>query len=108
MTRQNEYREAAAQCLDIAQTTVDENARARLLLLAQKFNELAKGSGSDVVLARLLDHRPDAKAAELRRSPADIGHMLDTRAPTKIPFCNLLFLLVILALPTGIEPVFSP
>jgi hypothetical protein len=55
MTRQNEYREAAAQCLDIAQTTVDENARAPLLLLAQKFNELAKESGSDVVLARLLD-----------------------------------------------------
>jgi ABC-type cobalamin transport system ATPase subunit len=61
MANHEEFREAAASCLDIAQTTPDENARARLLMLAQKFNELAVGSSGNVVLAKLLDEFNDAQ-----------------------------------------------
>jgi hypothetical protein len=61
MAIQNELREAAASCLDIAQTTTDPNARTRLLILAQKFVELAHGSSSDRVLRTLLDEFNDAQ-----------------------------------------------
>jgi hypothetical protein len=61
MALQDELREAAALCLDIAQTTTDPNARARLLMLAQKFMELAHGSASDQVLRTLLDEFNDAQ-----------------------------------------------
>jgi len=61
MAGHNEFREAAAHCLEIAQTTTDRNARARLLLLAQKFIELAGGSSSDLVLAKLIDEFNDAQ-----------------------------------------------
>ena len=55
MAHRDEFRAAAASCLDIAQTTTDQNGRARLLMLAQKFIELAGGSSSDHVLAKLID-----------------------------------------------------
>jgi hypothetical protein len=61
MAIQSELREAAASCLDIAQTTTDPNARTRLLILAQKFVELAHGSSSDRVLRTLLDEFNDAQ-----------------------------------------------
>jgi hypothetical protein len=61
MAHPDEFREAAASCLDIAQTTTDQSARARLLMLAQKFNELASGSPSDQVLTRLIDEFNDAQ-----------------------------------------------
>jgi hypothetical protein len=61
MAGHNEFRAAAAQCLEIAQTTTDQNARARLLLLAQKFIELAGGSPGDLVLAKLIDEFNDAQ-----------------------------------------------
>jgi hypothetical protein len=61
MALQDELRQAAASCLDIAQTTADTKARTRLLLLAQKFFELANGSPSDLVLAKLLDEFNDAQ-----------------------------------------------
>jgi len=61
MAGHNEFREAAAHCMEIAQTTTDRNARARLLLLAQKFIDLAGGSSSDLVLAKLIDEFNDAQ-----------------------------------------------
>jgi hypothetical protein len=61
MALQDELREAAASCLDIAQTTTDQNAKTRLLMLAQKFMELANGSSSDQVLRTLLDEFNNAQ-----------------------------------------------
>jgi hypothetical protein len=61
MAFQDEFKEAAASCLDIAQTTTDLNARARLLMLARKFMDLAHGSPSDQVLATLLDEFNNAQ-----------------------------------------------
>jgi hypothetical protein len=61
MIPQEQIRQAAADCLDIAQTTTDQNARTRLLTLAQKFMELAIGTPSDHVLTRLLDEFNDAQ-----------------------------------------------
>ena len=61
MAGHNEFREAAAHCVEIAQTTTDRNARARLLLLAQKFIDRAGGSSSDLVLAKLIDEFNDAQ-----------------------------------------------
>jgi hypothetical protein len=65
MAIQDELREAAASCLDIAQTTTDQDARTRLLILAQKFVELASGAAggasSDQVLGRLLDEFNDGQ-----------------------------------------------
>ena len=61
MPLQNELRAAAASCLDIAQTTTDQGARTRLLMLAQKFMELARGSSSDQILATLLEDFNDAQ-----------------------------------------------
>jgi hypothetical protein len=58
---QDDLREAAASCLDIAQTTTDLNARTRLLTLAQKFMELAGASSSDQVFEKLLDEFNDAQ-----------------------------------------------
>jgi hypothetical protein len=68
MVPEDECRAAAAHCLGIAQTTTDHNARTRLLLLAQKFNELAGGSASDVVLAKLLDEFNDAQMLKRTQS----------------------------------------
>jgi len=39
--RADEFRKAAAQCLELALTTTDAGARTTLLLLAQKWRELA-------------------------------------------------------------------
>ena len=61
MAFQDELREAAASCLEIAQTTTDLNARARLLMLARKFMDLAHGSPSDQILAKLLDEFNNAQ-----------------------------------------------
>jgi hypothetical protein len=61
MAPQDKFRQAAASCLNIAQTTTDPNARTRLLMLAQKFMELGKASSSDQVLAKLLDEFNDAQ-----------------------------------------------
>jgi hypothetical protein len=61
MVREDQLREAAAQCLDIARTTIDSNARTRLLLLAQKFMELTRGSPADLVLPKLIDEFNDAQ-----------------------------------------------
>jgi hypothetical protein len=61
MLPQEQLRRAAADCLDIARTTTDQNARTRLLSLAQKFMELAIGTPSDQVLAKLLDEFNDAQ-----------------------------------------------
>ena len=61
MAFQDELREAAASCLDIAQTTTDLNARTRLLMLARKFMDLAHGSPSDQILAKLLDEFNNAQ-----------------------------------------------
>jgi hypothetical protein len=61
MVTHDEFREAAAHCLDIAQTTTDENVKTRLLMLAQKFNELAGRSSDNVVLTKLLDEFNDAQ-----------------------------------------------
>jgi hypothetical protein len=61
MARRDEFREAAASCLDIANATIDQSTRTRLVTLAQKFMELANGSPSDQVLATLLDQFNDAQ-----------------------------------------------
>jgi hypothetical protein len=62
MALQDELREAAASCLDIAQSTTDQNAKTRLLMLAQKFMELSEGGlASHIVLSRLLDEFNDAQ-----------------------------------------------
>jgi hypothetical protein len=63
MALNDDLRGAAADCLDIAQTTVDPHARTRLLTLAQKFMELSKGGGlaSHMVLSKLLDEFNDAQ-----------------------------------------------
>jgi hypothetical protein len=61
MAVQDQLREAAASCLELARTTTDPNARTRLAMLAQKFMELASGSAYDQVLAKLLDEFNDAQ-----------------------------------------------
>jgi hypothetical protein len=62
MALQDELREAAASCLDIAQTTTDQHAKTRLLMLAQKFMEISEGGlASHVVLSKLLDEFNDAQ-----------------------------------------------
>jgi hypothetical protein len=62
MAINDDLRQAAADCLDIAQTTVDTSARTRLLTLAQKFMELSQdGLSSRAVLAKLLDEFNDAQ-----------------------------------------------
>jgi hypothetical protein len=63
MLPQEQLRQAAADCLDIAQTTTDLTAKSRLLTLAQNFMELAEeGLGSShAVLARLLEEFNDAQ-----------------------------------------------
>jgi hypothetical protein len=66
MVRQDELRNAAATCLDIAQSTTDATVRTRLLNLAQKFHELANGSASDEVLGKLLDEFNDAQMVKPR------------------------------------------
>jgi hypothetical protein len=45
----------------MAQTTTDQNTRARLLVLAQKFFERASASPSNQVLAKPLDEFNDAQ-----------------------------------------------
>ena len=62
MALNDDLRRAAADCLDIARTSVDPDARTRLLALAQKFMELSEGGlASHVVLSRLLDEFNDAQ-----------------------------------------------
>jgi hypothetical protein len=63
MLPQEQLRQAAADCLDIAQTTTDPTAKSRLLTLAQSFMELAEEglSSSHAVLARLLEEFNDAQ-----------------------------------------------
>jgi hypothetical protein len=61
MAVQDQLREAAASCLDLAQTATDQEARTRLLILAQKFDELANGTPSDQVLEKLLDEFNDTQ-----------------------------------------------
>jgi hypothetical protein len=55
MALSDDLRQAAAECLDIAQSTADPDARTRLLTLAQKFMEISQGGlHSQVVLSQLL------------------------------------------------------
>ena len=61
MALQDELRDAAGSCLELAQTTTDQNARTRLSTLAQKFLELAGASVQDQILAKLLDEFNDAQ-----------------------------------------------
>jgi hypothetical protein len=63
MLPQEQIRQAAADCLDIAQTTTDPTAKIRLTTLAQNFMELAEEglSSSHAVLARLLEEFNDAQ-----------------------------------------------
>jgi hypothetical protein len=42
--RSDEFRAAASECLRLAHTTSDESARASLLVMAQKWFDLANGS----------------------------------------------------------------
>jgi hypothetical protein len=46
MLRAEEYRRYAAECLALAQRTSDTNDRARLLEMANAFNELAAKAAS--------------------------------------------------------------
>jgi hypothetical protein len=48
--RSDEYRAAASECLRLARMTTDENARASLLVMAQKWLELANGPPSQGAL----------------------------------------------------------
>jgi hypothetical protein len=41
--QRDEFRKAAADCLKIAQATTDQNTQVRLLMLTQKFMDLASG-----------------------------------------------------------------
>jgi hypothetical protein len=61
MHPQEQLRQASAECLDIARTTTDQNARARLLSLAERFMKLASGTPSDEVLGQLLDEFNDGQ-----------------------------------------------
>ena len=61
MAIEEELREAAASCLEVARNTADQDMRTRLVMLAQKFMELASGSPSNAVLASLLDEFNDAQ-----------------------------------------------
>lgn len=48
--RSDEFRRAAFECLRLARTTFDENTRASLLIMAQKWFDLANGPPSQGVL----------------------------------------------------------
>jgi hypothetical protein len=61
MALQDQLRDAAASCLELAQTAADPRARARLSMLAQKFFEIAGVSPQDQVLAKILDEFNDAQ-----------------------------------------------
>jgi hypothetical protein len=66
MALKDQLRDAAASCLELAQTTADPSARARLSMLAQKFFEIAGVSPQDQVLARILDEFNDAQMLPAR------------------------------------------
>jgi hypothetical protein len=56
------YRQAAAECLEIANSTTEQQTRTRLVVLASKFLDLARGtSGDDSSLRVLLDEFNDAQ-----------------------------------------------
>ena len=48
--RSDKFRRAASECLRLARTTSDENTRASLLIMAQKWFDLANGSLSQGAL----------------------------------------------------------
>jgi hypothetical protein len=48
--RSDEYRAAASECLRLARMTPDENARTSLLVMAQKWFDLANGPPSQDAL----------------------------------------------------------
>jgi hypothetical protein len=59
-----EYRDAAAECVRLARTTTDENAKAKLLMMAQKFIDRACAAGSsatEIILRKLIDEFNDAQ-----------------------------------------------
>jgi hypothetical protein len=63
------YRDAATDCLRLARVTTDENARAGLLMMAQKFIDLAstgssasaRPSANEIILRKLIDEFNDAQ-----------------------------------------------
>jgi hypothetical protein len=61
MSVQDELRDAAGSCLELAQTTTDPNARTLLSTLAQKFLELAGASPAHQVLTTLLEEFNEAQ-----------------------------------------------
>jgi hypothetical protein len=61
MQDQNSYRQAAAECLEIAGTTTDPEARIRLVVLASKFLDLASKPGEYDPLRVLIDEFNDGQ-----------------------------------------------
>ena len=60
MPDQEAYRQAAAECLEIATGTTDLQARQRLVVLAAKFLDLVS-DGQDSLLRRLIDEFNEGK-----------------------------------------------
>jgi hypothetical protein len=52
-------RRAAAECLEIANTTTDQDTRTRLTVLADKFLDMANGPGDDSAFRVLIDEFND-------------------------------------------------
>jgi hypothetical protein len=61
MQDQNMYRQSAAECLEIASITTDREARARLVVLASKFLDLASKPGDYDPLRVLIDEFNDSQ-----------------------------------------------
>lgn len=62
MQDRDAYRQAAAECLEIANSATEQQTRTRLVVLASKFLDLANGpNGDDSVLGVLLDEFNDAQ-----------------------------------------------
>ena len=61
MQDQKTYRQAAAECLEIASTTTDPHARTRLVVLASKFLDLASKPGEYDPLRALIDEFNDSQ-----------------------------------------------
>lgn len=58
--REDNYRQAAASCLELAKTTTDEKARATLLAMAQKLLDMATSAscrGFNAILAMFNDEQ---------------------------------------------------
>jgi hypothetical protein len=58
-----EYRDAAAECLRLVRVTTDANAKAKLLMMAQKFIDRASAGSSagEIILRKLIDEFNNAQ-----------------------------------------------